>query len=285
MYSNLITPIKVIGTGGSAYIIESIVNYDDLVRGQHVVLKHCIGYLTKMACDLFINEANILKDLKENLIKKNICNNFPVYYSYFTGCLFGSVNTLRDILSHGDNISDALFYYSNKPELGFDLYQLLRNKYSADYLINIRDKLKIQNFDVIESLYPLNSSTYESSDIIDFLSDELDVECSPNIVMSKINGYDLNSLSNFKFTDGLLFEIIYTNACLIKFNGKIFRDNNLSNIMIETYPYPKIYKVKDLYYMFSDGYRLLIIDVKGFMNCPSCKELQVDGLPDFRCNH
>jgi len=262
--NNLFTPIKVIGSGGSAYIIQALVNYDhgELKRGDMVIFKHCMGYLTKLACNLFTDEARVLNDLKINLADRGICNNFPLYYGYLTECLFGSLEMLDNISQLGDEISDVLFYYANIPEMGIQLYEKLRSIYSIDYILRIRDKLKIPNFQVIAELYPFTDDSYDSHNIYEFLMEELDVDCSPNIVMSKIVGSDLSSLPLFKLTDGLLFENIYTNACLIRYNGHIFRDINLGNIMIEMYPYPRIYKIKDIYYLFTDGYRLVIIDAQ-----------------------
>lgn len=266
----LITPLKIIGKGGSAYIIECVVNYSygEFKRGQKLIYKHCMGFLTKEACDLFIDEAQILNKLKVNLINTGICNNFPIYYGYHNKCLFGSVSELQEILINisacigSSRVPDILFYYVNKPELGMKLYNELRNIYSVDCLLSIRDKLKIDNFDVIAELFPLIDKSRDNYHIYEFLEEELDVECSPNIVMSKIDGFDLISVPGFMLSDGLIFELIYTNMSLIRFDGKIFRDNNLSNIMIETYPYPRIYRVQSQYYMFTEGYRLVIIDAQ-----------------------
>jgi len=190
-----------------------------------------------------------------------------LYYGYFTKCLFGNIinnnyHNICNIIPGINEVPDSLFYYANKPELGIELYSKLRERYSVDCLLTIRDKLKISNFEVIESIFPLTDRSYDNYEIYEFIGEELDIECSPNIVMSKINGFDLASDPNFLLTDGLIFEMIYTNACLIKFNGHVFRDNNLGNIMIEKYPYPRIYKIGSLYYMFTDGYRLVIIDAQ-----------------------
>src|SRR5690606_21665879 len=144
------------------------------------------------------------------------------YYGYFTECFFGSVDTLKDIINNypktvcdKDIYSDALFYYANKPELGIELYNELRKEYTADCLLIIRDKLIIPNFQVIESIIHFTNESYYSNDIYTFLSEELEVGCPPNIVMSRVNGFDLSSNPNFYLTDGLVFEMIYTNACLI----------------------------------------------------------------------
>lgn len=275
--TTLITPLRIIGKGGSAYIIEAVVNYDyhDLYRGQRVIFKHCIAFLTKAACDLFIKEATILRNLRTNLADTGICNNFPLYYGYITDCLFGSVEELDAIANEIPEsvckitgspgfyeVPDDLFYYANKPELGMQLYTELRSRYSSDCLLAIRDKLKVANFDVIASIFPLASESGESSEIYNFLVEELDIQCAPNIVMSKIEGFDLASETTFMLTDGLIFEMIYTNACLIRFNGEVFRDINLGNIMIETYPYPRIYRIGSTHYMFLEGHRLVIIDAQ-----------------------
>lgn len=275
--NTLITPLGIIGEGGSAYIIEAVVNYDykEFKREQRLVFKHCMGYLTKSACDLFIDEAKVLNNLRINLIDKGICNNFPIYYGYYMGCLFGGIEILKDIINNVPQIichinknsklyeiPDILFYYANYPEMGIELYNELIKRYSVDCLLAIRDKLKVPNFNVIANIFRLTEESYDSNEIYNFLAEELQVDCSPNIVMSKINGFDLSSNTNFLLTDGLIFEMIYTNACLIKFNGEIFRDINLGNIIIELYPYPRIYKINSTYYMFTDGYRLVIIDAQ-----------------------
>jgi len=267
-----VTLNKIITQGGSSYIIEGIVNYNtkDLKRGQVVIIKHCMGFLGHYACSLFRKEADVLKDLRKNLIEPGICNNFPIYYDYNTDCLFGDITTLTQIVSLRclappdkcdlslSKIPDILFQYANDPSLSLELYPRLREVYEADYLLKIRDQLIIPNYSLLSILN--SSNTFDTYNIQEFLIDELEAQCSPNIMMSKINGFDLSSDLLFMLDDGLIFDILYTNACLIRYNGNVFRDNNLSNIMIETYPQLRIYKIKERNYLFKEPHRSVIID-------------------------
>lgn len=253
---------RVLNKGGSSYIIEGniIRNYKDLKRGQSVILKHCMGFLSIEACNEFTKEARILENLKENLVNKGKCNNFPIYYGYLTECIFGSLDQLETISKHSE-LTDLLFYYCNKPELGIELYDILITQYDLDFILDVRNFLVIPNFDTIASLYPLNERSIKSTKIQSFLEDEAEVMCSPNIIMSKIEGQSLQDDPLTVIDKSLLFDLIYTNMSLVNYNGHIFKDNNLGNIMIEDISYPKIYKVNSIYYTFS-GRRLVIIDAQ-----------------------
>ena len=254
---------RIIDTGGSSYIIESEINYNfgELKKGEKVILKHCIAFMTKAGCDLFSLEANYLNKIKKNLVEKKICNNFPIYFDYYLGCLFNELEKLKEIFQIDNEINDELFYFSNLEILDIDFYLELRNKYTIDYLESIKSKLKIKNFNIINSLFPYKNLVFGQKNIYEFLEEEYNIGCSPNIIMSKILGTNLNKMNNFKISDGMLFDLIYSNICLALYFGEIFADDNLSNIMIEDEPKNRIYKINDEYYFFKDQ-RLLLIDVQ-----------------------
>lgn len=274
---------KVINKGGSAYIIEAttVSATKDLDRGDKVVLKHCMGYLGSEACDAFIEEANNLEDLKVNLVETGKCSNFPIFYGYTNECLFGSLKKLNKILNN-QKISDLLFYYSNYPDMAREAYSFLHEEYTDEFILKNRKSLRIPNFGVIASLYPLPEEYTSTFEIKSFLEDEFEVGCSTNIIMSSIDGFSLQDEPSFRITKDLLFELVYTNASIINYNGQVFGDNNLGNIMVENYPYPRIYKVGATFYYFPPGQRLLIIDAQTLVNSRGVRDLT--GRITSRCN-
>lgn len=273
----LLTHLGVIDEGGSSYIIESEINanYGELKKNQKVVLKHCIAFLTKYACDLFKNEANYLKKLKELYINK-ICGNFPIFYGYYQKCLFGEIeimekiNLVKNKYNFDFGIPNGLFYFSNLPNVTIEYYESLRNKYEIEQLKFFKENLKIKNFQVIQSLF--QNKSHDGTEIYNFLEEEFDIGCSPNIIISYIQGFNLLKKETFKIDDGMLFDLLYTNACLIYFNNQVFSDDNLSNIMVEYSDTPRIYEINNIFYYFKVP-KLFIIDVQVTKIATSVKDL------------
>lgn len=266
--------LGVINKGGSSYIIEGEVigNTKELKRGQRVVLKHCMGFLELIGCNEFSTEANNLRNLKINLVDQHKCANFPIYYGYTNECLFGSLEQLEQIIKQV-RISDLFFYYANDSELGHHVYEQLLTRYSVDEILNIRNLLEIPNFAVIASLFPLTEKSAFSFKIQNFIEDEVEVRCSPNIIISTINGTSLQDDPHLIIDKELLFELVYTNASLINYNGKVFGDTNLGNIMIETVVLPRLYKVHSTYYCLTGHQRLVIIDAQVLIEARGVRDL------------
>lgn len=281
LFNNLFTFTTLIGRGGGSYVFGCNVNYTEpkfhLEKDQKIVLKLCDPILDVVGCDQMISEANNLRKISI-LNAKNICYNFPSFYIYGKCCLFidtdeGDKTKPPDqcALEKRDYygyiiVPDILYYYANSeiPDLHIDR---LTEQYGFSCLINARTQLKVNNFSLLESMYPFSENSYISNKIHEFLIDNIGIGCPNYIVMSQIPGKNLaqfiSNASDPHIIDySLFFEMIYANACTIKHYNFILADQHDDNIMIADVKIPRVYKLGNVYIMFNTPNMLFYIDTQ-----------------------
>lgn len=248
---------RIIAEGGSSFIIEGYLNSDSQ---SPIVFKLCKGYMGNIACNLFSREANVIRDLTV-LRQDHICYNFPIFYDFGSCCLFLTPTQFDRISNLGITITDALWYYANVHTTIPDfLYTGLMQKYTPDVLLSIKDSLKIKNFKVLESRWPLNPNSLTQNNIYDFLEDDISVGCGNYIVINRIYGKNLAESGLSMLDLSLIFDMIYANACTIKYYNFVISDVHDDNIMISPIDHPRIYEIGGIYYMFNTSSTLIYID-------------------------
>lgn len=284
-FDRLFSLDKLIGRGGGSYVFRAITNYDDdvkyLKKGQNVVVKVCDPILTEIGCNEMIKEANNLRIISL-LNARGICYNFPVFYSFGKCCLFFNKNrviegpescNLQEKNWLGESIIPDILYFFSNNMISSDYIEILKLNYTSDCLFEIRKNLKLKNFHILADMWPLNHDSFTSSKIHEFLSDIVDVNCPNYIIMSYIPGEDLSKISKTTpvIDAALFFEMMYANACLIKYQNLILADQHDDNIMIGKVNMPRIYQLGDKYIYFNTSTMLFYIDAQVTKTFPYTK--------------
>jgi len=271
----------IIGEGGSSYVLEAVSNSNILkfgiIAGQRVAIKLCKGdILDIMGCDAYVKEANLLR--KITILNRNgICYNFPVYYMYGKCCLFyqkGQFDDIEEKLPGTCNlpydkklyeiyktkeyvVPDLLIHYANTDTPNNNI-----KKYDKTCLRDIKRLFQLDNFHVLGKKWTLGNFN-DNAGIYNFIVGDSDVNCGNYIVMSKINGTSLDKLgSSYILGYDLVFEMMYSNACLIKNYGFVLADRHDDNIMILQSEIPRIYKLGSYYLLFDTEHTYYSIDVQ-----------------------
>jgi len=218
----------------------------------------------------------MLLNLTELRIKE-ICYNFPVIYGFGKCCLFIDAEYFNNLklpfeacniksLKYGYIVPDALFYYANwDEEIPDGVYYSLLNNYSSDCLLTIRPLLKLNNFKVLSSKWPLTPNSFTEANIYEFILDDTSINCSEYIILNQIFGKNLYETSRhlpFYFDESLIFDMIYANACIIKYKNFILLDIHDDNIMISPINEPRIFNINNIYYCFETAQTLIYIDIQ-----------------------
>lgn len=279
--------LRIIGEGGGGYIIEAIANKDievGIKYKQKVAIKLCKGdILDIVGCNEYVKEANIMR--KTTLLNsKGICYNFPIYYMYGKCCLFYRKGQFRDIdekLPESCNlpydkvehqlfktkryvVPDLLIHYANR-----DLPDMTVRKTVAMYgdtcMKDIKGLFQLDNFQVLGKKWDINPDRPNVDDhhIYDFIVGDSDVNCGNYIVMSLIEGSALDTLgSDYLMDPNLIFDMMYSNACLIKHYGFLIADRHDDNVMIGNIDMPRIYKLGEYYLLFNTSQMYYSIDLQ-----------------------
>ena len=272
-FEETFTLINFFGEGGGSYLISAIseknISELGIQEDQIVAIKLCKGeILTSVGCDAYIREANLLR-LVTILRAKGICYSFPVFYMYGKCCLFYdnsknftelpvSCNLPRDSYTKEITVPDVLIHYANSDDS--DKYEKTKALYGKECLKDIKQLFELKNFNVLAKKW---SADPNKNEIYDFLLGDKDVNCGNYIVMSKINGTPLNILGpSYQLEPDLIFDMIYSNACLIKHYGFVLADRHDDNVIIGEIDFIRVYKLGSYYVKFNTKRMFYSIDLQ-----------------------
>ncbi len=270
-FDNMFELVGIFGEGGGSYLIEAKSNKNvpslGMVKNQSVAIKLCKGdILDIVGCNEYIKEANIMRIITM-LNAQGICYNFPIYYMYGKCCMFYQKGHFDNIEHRVEKrlefcdlpydkitynlygtkelvVPDLLLHYANTDIVDTNLIKT----YGKPCLEEIKSMFQIDNFKVLGKKW----NTGESNNrIYDFIVGDSDVDCGNYIIMSKIEGLSLDKLPKYSFGPDLVFEMMYSNACLIKHYGFVLGDRHDDNVIIANPVVPRIYKL-GTYYLYFD---------------------------------
>ncbi len=284
--------LGIFGEGGGSYLINAVVNNDipvlGLYEGQYVAIKLCKGdILDIIGCNEYIKEANLMR-IVTVLNREGICYNFPIYYMYGKCCLFyrkEQYNNISNRLPEDCDlpydktlqslygireavVPDLLIHYANT-EFSQDLSEKTKANYGSVCLDKIKQLFQLENFQVLGKKWNINlrQPDVDKAEIYNFIVGDSDVNCGNYIVMSKIPGSPLDKLgSGYVLRPDLVFEMMYSNACLIKHYGFVLSDRHDDNVMIADTDIPRIYKLGDYYIYFDTSTMYYSIDLQATTN-------------------
>jgi hypothetical protein len=258
-FNSLFTLTSLIGRGGGSYVIKAKVNYDNgkynLIKDSSVVIKLCDAeILEELGCKAYIHEVNNLEKLNMLQDEKH-CGNFPYFHLFGNCCLFTNKE-------YDDFVPDILFYYANiKSPLPEDYQEYIINHLNLNKVVDSKSSLSIKHFNIISQMFPLTSTSLSENNIQEFLNSDKELNCSNYIVMSYVDGEDL-SKSHQMLTRSLIFEMLYTNACLVKYLDILLSDIHSDNIIIGYHNEPRIYRIFDIYIYIENSLMFNYIDVQ-----------------------
>ena len=285
-FDNMFELISIFGEGGGSYLIEAKSNKTvpslGIVVNQSVAIKLCKGdILDIVGCNEYVKEANIMRKITL-LNAHGICYNFPVYYMYGKCCMFyrkGQFNNIENNVKtrlspvcdlpydkfmynlYGTKellVPDLLIHYAND-DIDIDNLLETENRYGKTCLNEIKSMFQLDNFKVLGKKWDSQSN----SKIYEFIVGDNDVNCGNYIIMSKIEGLSLDKLGlGYSFGSDLVFEMMYSNACLIKYYGFVLGDRHDDNVIIANPVVPRIYKLGSYYLYFNTRTMYYSIDLQ-----------------------
>lgn len=275
---------KILGLGGSGTVFKAKVLNDipqlSLKSDTDIALKLCNNMLTYEGCILLKDEAEYTNTFSI-LNNKNICYNYPVIYGYFHRCLFFTIDEVKQILKFikDNNIKkgiDAFILYSTTPkdtdlnDIDSTILEYICNIYDSNTDLLLKAREELPKTDNILGLYYLskrgkdhiNHEYKEKNEILkwdnqtelyDYLELQEEVECDMFLIMQYLQGKTLLEIrqlnSNFKFSNSIFFEYMYSTIVRLFYIKKNQVDIQTSNSMITTTNIPRIYHYKQKYYI------------------------------------
>ncbi len=278
---------KRIGTGGTGIVFKAkVVNNVpelNLYSGMNIALKICKPFMGIEACELFKTEVDATsKFLKLNYDK--LCYNYQAVYGYFYKCLFFSnkdVNIILDYIKK-NNVNtgvDAFILYCSIPDhinmtdIDSTIVSYVLKTFDPEFLVESRKKLpKTNNIKGLYELSRLDNKELKENDwddineIYDHLDMRKDMTCDMFIIYQYLEGKTLRVLkyeedTNYRFTDSIFFEFLYSTAISICKVKKQQIDIQPTNQMIVKTKIPRIYKYNNLYYLIT-GDMFFWIDIQ-----------------------
>jgi serine/threonine protein kinase len=260
---------KLLGLGGSGTVFKAKVINDtkNLKSETTVALKLCNSMLTYYGCILLKDEAEYTNTFSV-LNYKNICYNYPIIYGFYHRCLFFTNTQLEEIFEYMENNGinkgkDCFLLYCTTPkyidinEIDDSIVNYVFKNFDTDLLLKSREILpKTEN---ILGLYYLSKRDQtdidwgNNSELYDYLELQQDLKCDMFLLMQYLNGKTLLEIkqinNNFKFTDNLFFEYMYSTIVRVFYIKKNQVDIQESNAMIVNTNVPRIYHYEDKYYI------------------------------------
>jgi hypothetical protein len=260
---------KLLGLGGSGTVFKAKVINDtkNLKSDTSVAIKLCNSMLTYHGCILLKDEAGYTNTFSV-LNYKNICYNYPIIYGFYHRCLFFTNNELEEIFEYMEDNGinkgkDSFLLYCTTPkyidinEIDDTIVNYVFKNFDTDLLLKSREILpKTEN---ILGLYYLSKRDQmdidweNNSELYDYLELQQDLKCDMFLVMQYLNGKTLLEIKqinkNFKFTDNLFFEYMYSTMVRLFYVKKNQIDIQESNAMIVNTNVPRIYQYEDKYYI------------------------------------
>jgi len=331
-FNRYITLHELIGYGIEGYVFSGITNYDfeNIKKDTQIVLKYAGETVEKQGKEILQKESVNYNALVENIYPK-MTKNFAKLIDFGKCCLFERKNYIETISSEcfdmdienikmkygsmfpsflelsddklltnlkiyypeiGKEIPDVVYYYANKDSLNSSIIEKLLNMYSNECLLMMKESLKVQNFHLIEQIFPLDNNSFkntkiqyflESSEIYDFdeITFEELIKCNFYIILTKINGKDIEKIVElnplFEFDQSAIFEIFYTYCLLFYHLGLYDNDRHYGNAMIENkLDTVRIYKIFDKYYKFELGQKFYLIDLVEFRRSDKVPHKNID---------
>ena len=260
---------KMIGIGGSGTVFKAkaINNFGSIRSNMDVALKLCNSLISYRGCMLLKDETEY-SNIFSVLNYKNICYNYPVIYGFFHRCLFFTPKELEEIFEYMNinNIKkgrDSFILYCTTPKhidinkIDDTIISYVSENFDTDLLLKSREILpKSEN---ILGLYLLSKRIEENIDwstnqeLYDYLELQQEYKCDMFLIMQYLNGktlLEVKQINNeFKFTDNLFFEYMYSTIVRLFYIKKNQVDIQESNSMIVKTDIHRIYDYNNRYYI------------------------------------
>ena len=260
---------KMIGIGGSGTVFKAkaINNFGSIRSNMDVALKLCNSLISYRGCMLLKDETEY-SNIFSVLNYKNICYNYPVIYGFFHRCLFFTPKELEEIFEYMNinNIKkgrDSFILYCTTPKhidinkIDDTIISYVSENFDTDLLLKSREILpKSEN---ILGLYLLSKRIEENIDwstnqeLYDYLELQQEYKCDMFLIMQYLNGktlLEVKQINNeFKFTDNLFFEYMYSTIVRLFYIKKNQVDIQESNSMIVKSDIHRIYDYNNRYYI------------------------------------
>jgi hypothetical protein len=260
---------KILGLGGSGTVFKAKVmdDYLFLRTNMDVALKLCNNILTYQGCILLKDEAEYTNTFSV-LNYKNICYNYPIIYGFFHRCLFFTPKEVIQILEYMEENGikkgkDSFILYCSVPKyidinkIDDSIIGYVSKNFDTNVLLKAREILP--KTDNIAGLYFLSKRSQEkidwntNSEIFDYLELQEDLKCDMFLIMQYLDGktlLEVKQINNeFKFTDNLFFEYMYSTIVRLFYIKKNQVDIQETNSMIVNTNVPRIYYYNNSYYL------------------------------------
>jgi hypothetical protein len=268
---------KLLGIGGGSFVFKSnITEKNDnmgLYYGMDIAIKLCNPLLTHEGCKLLEDEVTYTK-IFNKMNEKNVCYNYPLCYGFFHSCLFFTSEETDFIMKYIEENKivkgvDAFIIYCASPKntsIKKEIIGCLLNHYPSSFLIKSREIFPKTNNPLGIYLLSKRIQVYvdwdNNDNLYEYLDLQRDIDCDMFILLEYLEGDTLLELIDFKFTDSIFFEFIYSIICSIKILNLMQVDIQQSNAMIVKNKEPRIYCYKENYYLIT-GDMFYWIDFQG----------------------
>ena len=186
-------------------------------------------------------------------------------------------------------VPDLLIHYANTDMPPNTVLKTEAN-YGKPCLYKIKSLFQLDNFSLVGEKWDIDMDQpdIDKAEIYNFIVGDSDVNCGNYIVMSIIEGSSLDKLNHpshsnhpshpshsshpsnegqyYKFGMDLFFEMMYSNACLIKHYGFVLSDRHDDNVVIGDIDIPRVYKLGNKYLMFNTSTMYYSIDLQATTN-------------------